>query len=58
MDMIKIFEDGFDIKKTSFFQDFPKFMKVFNHKTSKAMRLLHSRFHWDSVQRMIINHHF
>ena len=28
MDMIKIFEDGFDIKKTTFFRDFPKFMKI------------------------------
>ena len=40
LDMLRIFEDGFDITKTTFFIDYPKFYKIFNQKTIKALQLL------------------
>ena len=41
-DMITLFDKGFDIKSSSstFWTDFPKFIKFFNKKAIKAYRLL------------------
>ena len=39
-DLIQVFEDGFDIKETSFFTKYSHFMKIFNEKAIKALRLL------------------